>query len=72
MCFGTFEHSAFKHLNPVSAGFCYVNADRKRVDCFGESFSLGLRSDVRQDTIEATKQVFGLDALIGVLSENGS
>ena len=58
------EHSRFKYLNPVSAGFCYVNAEEERVDCFGESYSLDLKSDSKQDTLIATKQIFGIDAYL--------
>lgn len=64
------EHSRFKHFNPVTAGFCYVNADKERVDCFGESYSLGLKSDPKEDTIQATKQIFGVDAYIKLLGKN--
>lgn len=63
------EHSKFQHLNPISAGFCYVNGKENRVDCFGESYSLRLKSDVKQDTIEATKQVFGIEACLAIISE---
>jgi hypothetical protein len=65
------EHSRFKHFNPISAGFCYVNADKERVDCFGESYSLDLKSDPKKDTIEATKQIFGIDACLKLLGSNG-
>ena len=61
------EHSKFKYLNPISAGFCYVLADEQKVSCFGESYSLGLKSDQTQDTIEATKQLFGIDAMLNVM-----
>lgn len=53
------EHSTFKHLNPISAGFCYINQDR--VSCFGESISLGIKG-MEDDSFVATKQVFGWDA----------
>lgn len=56
----TIKHSAFKHLNPISAVFCVINIEKNRVDCFGESYSLGLKSDVKNDTIQATKQLFGI------------
>ena len=49
----------------------YVNADKERVDCFGESYSLDLKSDPKQDTIEATKQIFGIDACLKLLGSNG-
>lgn len=53
------EHSTFINLNPISAGFCYVNSNS--VQCFGESISLGIRS-MKDDTYLATKQIFGWDA----------
>lgn len=52
------EHSAFKHLNPVSAGFCYICKDK--IDCYGESVSLKLNSDP-DDSYYATKQIYGFD-----------
>jgi hypothetical protein len=56
------EHSRFKNFNPVSAGFCYISG--KQVTCFGESFSLKLKSMGEEDTMLATKQVFGIDAML--------
>lgn len=53
------EHSTFRNLNPISAGFCYVHDDK--VACFGESISLGLKG-MEDDTYIATKQLFGWDA----------
>jgi len=53
------EHSTFRNLNPISAGFCYVNADK--VACFGESISLNLKG-MEDDSYIATKQIFGWDA----------
>lgn len=53
------EHSSFKNMNPISAGFCYVNDDN--VACFGESVSLGIKS-MEDDSYVATKQIFGWDA----------
>lgn len=64
------EHSRFQHFNPITAGFCYVNADKNRVYCFGESYSLGLKSDPKQDTIEATKQIFGIEACLELIGSN--
>jgi hypothetical protein len=59
------EHSTFKHLNPISAGFCYLNDD-DIVKCFGGSISLGIDSN-SEDTILATKQVYGFDAMLKLL-----
>lgn len=62
----TISHDEFKHWHPVSAGFCYVNPKSESVDCFGESISLNLKSD-ESDTKYATKQVFGVDAILKYL-----
>lgn len=56
------EHSKFKHFNPTTAGFCYIS--NEKVECFGESISLGLKSNERLDTIDATKQYCGVDAML--------
>lgn len=58
------EHSRFKYLNPISAGFCYISEDK--VVCFGESISLGIKSNERLDTIDATKQYCGIEAMINL------
>lgn len=55
------KHSVFKDFNLISAGFCYIN--QGKVSCFGESLSLGLES-MKDDTLKATKQVFGEDAML--------
>ena len=53
------QHSAFKHLEPVSAGFCIVGNDV--IKCYGRSASLGLEGK-DDDSFIATKQVFGWEA----------
>jgi hypothetical protein len=58
------EHSRFKHLNPTTAGFCYISEDK--VKCFGESISLGIKSNERLDTIDATKQYCGTEAMLNL------
>ena len=58
------EHSTFKHLNPISAGFCYI--DDGKVSCFGRSVSLRIES-MEDDTKMVTKQVFGIDAMLALL-----
>lgn len=58
------EHSEFKRLKPISAGFCYVGADE--INCFGDSFSLGLKS-MPDDSFHATKQILGVDAALKLL-----
>ena len=56
------QHSEFKHFNPTTAGFCYVSEEK--VECFGESVSLGLKSNKRLDTIDATVQYCGIEAML--------
>jgi len=58
------QHSEFSNMNPVSAGFCHVHKDK--VVCFGESISLGLKSK-EDDTLMATKQIYGWDALKAIM-----
>lgn len=53
------NHSDFKHMNPISAGFCYVTDNK--VDFFSESIGLRLKS-MEDDSFHATKQLFGWDA----------
>ena len=53
------EHLAFKHFNPITAGSCIIDADKKKVHCFGLSISLHLQADEKEDTRLATLQVFG-------------
>ena len=55
------QHSEFKRFNPTSAGFCYIS--NEKVECFGESVSLDLKSDEKLDTMEATKQYCGIEAM---------
>ena len=47
----TIEHSTFRHLKPISAGFCRVHSDK--VVCFGDSYALSLESK-EDDTAIAT------------------
>lgn len=54
------EHSNFKNMKPISAGFCYVKDNE--VNCFGESVSLGIKSDEKDSSL-ATKQIFGWEAM---------
>lgn len=61
------EHSDFKIMNPISAGFCYVQKDK--IKCFGESVGLRLKS-LDEDTAIATRQVFGWDAMEKLIQEN--
>jgi len=59
------EHDTFKYLNPITAGFCCIGNDK--VECFGESYSLKLKADEKQDTLDATKHYFGIEAMIKIL-----
>ncbi len=59
------EHDVFKSFKPVSAGFCEITGEQ--VLCFGESHSLNLKSDEKKDTLDATKHVFGIDAMIKLM-----
>lgn len=54
------DHSTFKHLNPISAGFCYIYDNE--VKCFGESVTLKIKA-LEDDSYYATKQIFGNDAI---------
>jgi len=53
------EHFTFKHLNPVTAGLCIIDAKKRVVSCFGLSVTLHLQADEENDTKLATLQVFG-------------
>lgn len=53
------EHFTFKHLNPVTAGLCIIDPKKKKVNCFGESITLHLQADEKNDTRLATSQIFG-------------
>jgi len=56
------QHSEFRSFKPKTAGFCYISNDK--VECFGDSISLGLKADEKEDTILATKQYCGVDAML--------
>lgn len=63
----TFNHSDFKHLNPISAGFISfgVDVDEDGLECvmpscYGESVTLDIKS--REDDIEiARRQILNHD-----------
>lgn len=61
------SHDTFKWLNPVTAGFCRINLIGKRVDCYGNSYSLSLKCNKKEDTLELTKHVFGMEACLKLL-----
>jgi hypothetical protein len=54
------QHSDFRHMNPVSAGFIYFGIDKDgnpTCSCHGQSISLGLESDEEEDTRLAQYQL---------------
>lgn len=63
------QHKDFKHFNPVSAGFISFFTNRIEHNgqphyetdclCYGESISLGLKSNEKEDTFLAKKQILG-------------
>ena len=58
------QHSEFKILNPVSAGFISIGAAEKfepTITCLGESVSLKLKSNEIEDTLLARKQILGYE-----------
>lgn len=62
----TIQHSTFKRLNPVSAGFCSIHPDK--VVCYGKSVSLNMNS-AEDDSFHATKELFGVDAALRMLKK---
>jgi hypothetical protein len=59
--FGTvFQHSEFKHMSPVRAGFISFGVDEEGnpdCTCYGDSISLGIGSDPEKDTRLAKSQL---------------
>jgi hypothetical protein len=58
---GAMNHSDFKHLNPVSAGFISIGVDKDGnpdCECYGESSSLDMKAD-EKDSMRAKLQIFG-------------
>ena len=59
------QHSDFKHFKPVSAGFILISTKQvgkyyeTNCECYGESVSLGLKSNEEEDTRLAKKQILG-------------
>lgn len=54
------NHSEFKNLNPISAGFCQILENPQKVICYGSSSSLKLDSIPDEDSNFATKQYFNI------------
>jgi hypothetical protein len=55
------QHSDFRSMNPVSAGFISFGIDKEgnpTCSCYGHSVSLGLVSDEEKDTLLA-RRTFG-------------
>jgi len=50
------SHDTFKSLRVKSAGFCHIEG--REVKCYGESYSLGLKS-LDEDSQIATRKIFG-------------
>jgi hypothetical protein len=58
------QHSDFRHFNPVSAGFISFGINEEgnpTCRCFGESFSLRIKSNPEEDTMYAKRQLDMLD-----------
>ena len=58
------QHSEFRKFEPISAGFISfgVNKDgNPTCSCYGESISLGLESNPKEDTELAKRQLNMLD-----------
>ena len=57
----TIQHSAFVNWYPVSAGFIMFYTDKEtgnpNCKCYGESISLGLKSNPEEDTKRARYQL---------------
>ena len=60
---GLNNHSDFRDLNPVSAGFIKFYVDENNLidcECYGSSFSLQLKSEPEEDTMLAQMQMLDL------------
>lgn len=58
------QHSSFKNRQPVSAGFISFGVNKEgnpSCTCYGESISLGIKSNPEEDTILAKLQLGMLD-----------
>ena len=55
-----YTHNMFNNFSPISAGFICFGYDRDGCldcTCYGESVSLGLKADVKEDTELARNQI---------------
>lgn len=58
------QHSDFKHFSPISAGFISIGINKQgnpSCSCYGESISLGLKSNPEEDTELAKRQLNMMD-----------
>ena len=58
------QHSEFKRFQPISAGFISFGVNKQgnpSCSCYGESVSLGLKSNPDEDTMIAKRQLNMLD-----------
>jgi hypothetical protein len=56
------QHKEFKSFQPVSAGFISIGVGKDGnpdCTCYGESISLGIKSNEEEDTFLARKQILG-------------
>ena len=59
-----FQHSDFRHMNPIRAGFISFGVNKEgnpTCSCYGKSISLGMASDPELDTQIAKRQLNMLD-----------
>mgnify|MGYP001582994527 CR=1 FL=1 len=60
-----YQHSDFAHFEPISAGFVSIGVNvnggsgygETTISCYGESISLGLKSDKEIDSELANRQI---------------
>ena len=58
------NHSRFRALEPISAGFIRINTDKDGqvyCRCYGESITLDLKANEVEDTELARTQILGYD-----------
>ena len=57
-----YTHDEFKKFEPISAGFIWFDTNLQgetTCHCYGESISLGLKADEKEDTELARQQILG-------------
>ncbi len=57
------QHHEFERFNPISAGFIAFGVGEDRnpsCTCYGESVSLGIKSNPEEDTVLARKQILDI------------